>query len=177
VSWLFLWPIILKTVTEGEIKCFVCIMYTSELILGKKRIFYEKNCFANNFIIFFCDIICNVTTYLSQIYDNIFSCVHITVVGYHWGPVPHFGTRNMPSPAFISLWLGTIVAQYPTLVPEICLLLRSYHCSWAPLLRPSTQLQPKFLFTFPETQILPVIILTQVLAPQDFSPDILIQSQ
>jgi hypothetical protein len=61
-------------------------MCTSELILGKKRIFYEKTelilgkkhfflrknyVFANNFIIFFCDIICNVTTYLSQIYDCI----------------------------------------------------------------------------------------------------------
>jgi hypothetical protein len=66
---LFLWAMTLKTVTEGEIKCFVCIMCTSEseLILGKKHIFLQKNdVFANNFIIFFCDIICNVTTYLSQ---------------------------------------------------------------------------------------------------------------
>jgi hypothetical protein len=41
----------LKTVTGGEI----------------------NDVFANNFIIFFCDIICNATTYLSQIYDCIYT--------------------------------------------------------------------------------------------------------
>jgi hypothetical protein len=43
-----------EAVTEGEIKCFVCIMCDSELILGKKRIFLQKKqCFCQQFYNFF----------------------------------------------------------------------------------------------------------------------------